>query len=76
MYMHTCILISAGVSSCFGIGSEDGHVPTFWLLLECVSYLVSKSRTWHHSCLLRRKLAFPGRGLAYLSLFVPNEGDM
>ena len=26
-------MVSAGSSSFFGLGSQDGHVPTFWLLL-------------------------------------------
>ena len=26
-------MIHAGVPSFFGLGLEDGHVPTFWLLL-------------------------------------------
>ena len=30
---HGCRMIYAGVPSFFGLGLEDGHVPTFWLLL-------------------------------------------
>ena len=30
---HGCRLIYAGIPSLFGLGLQDGHVPTFWLLL-------------------------------------------
>ena len=30
---HGCGMIHAGFLSFFGLGLEDGHVPTFWLLL-------------------------------------------
>ena len=30
---HGCRVICAGVPSSFGLGLEDSHVPTFWLLL-------------------------------------------
>ena len=30
---HGCKMIHAGCPSFFGFGSEDVHVPTFWLLL-------------------------------------------
>ena len=30
-------MTDAGFPSLFGLGSEDGHVPTFWLLLHCSS---------------------------------------
>ena len=31
-------MICAGCSSFFGVGLEDGHVPTFWLLLRGLLY--------------------------------------
>ena len=31
---HGCRLTYADVHSFFGFGLEDGHVPTFWLLLQ------------------------------------------
>ena len=34
-------MIDAGVPSFFGLGSEDGHVPTFWLLLQRQNLKVS-----------------------------------
>ena len=30
---HGCRMMYAGFASLFGLGLEDGHVPTFWLLL-------------------------------------------
>ena len=30
---HGCRLIYAGIPSFFVLGLEDGHVPTFWLLV-------------------------------------------
>ena len=33
MLEHGCRVIYAGFPSFFGLGLEDGHVPTFWLLL-------------------------------------------
>ena len=38
---HGCWMIHAGLPSSFGLGLEDGHVPTFWLLL----YLPRSSKT-------------------------------
>ena len=32
--VHKCTRIYAGFPSFFGLGSEDGHVPTFRLLLQ------------------------------------------
>ena len=32
---HGCRIVHTGVPSFFGFGLEDGHVPTFWLLLYC-----------------------------------------
>ena len=40
---HGCGMISAGVPSFFDLGSEEGHVPTFWLLLQGVHMRVSKN---------------------------------
>ena len=31
---HGCRMIHAGRPSFFGLGLEDGPVPTFWLLLQ------------------------------------------
>ena len=36
---HACRVLYAGCPSFFGVGLEDGHVPTFWLLLQ-VPYLL------------------------------------
>ena len=30
---HACKVIYAGFPSFFGLGLEDGHLPTFWILL-------------------------------------------
>ena len=42
-----CRMICAGVPSVFGLGAQDGHVPTLWLLPVLPSYRKDMARHWH-----------------------------
>ena len=32
---HGCRMLCAGSACCLGLGLQDGHLPTFWLVLLC-----------------------------------------
>ena len=53
-------MMSAGFPSFFGLRLQDGHVPTFWLLLQSVSCLAQeasflRARAWVQEALNQRQ---------------------